>query len=106
VTEKERTATKEHEFLNRLDQILKKRNNIPIEEIYSNLLSEWNRFYYCKPSGSDRNACSTRYRNADYFSEFHIFWEKNHEQILGLRPPDPIVAKEMARPTFRKNLSA
>lgn len=85
----------EKEFLNRLKMILNDNKKNDVEKI-RDLLSEWNLFYYTKFPDSNKELCHTNYQDAEYFSKFHRFWEKHHEQILGLGEPNAIIARLIA----------
>jgi len=53
-------------------------------QLIRKVLSEINRFIYCKSDLLRDEKCNTGYGEEDYFSEYHKFWEENHSAILGL----------------------
>jgi len=53
-------------------------------DLIAKVLSEINRFFYTQNENVKGVKCPTSYGNAEYFSEFHKFWEENHRQVLGV----------------------
>lgn len=53
-------------------------------KLIANVLSEISQFFYTQPAILKGSKCETGWGTADYFSQFHKFWEENHQLVLGI----------------------
>jgi len=76
------------QFLDLVDPELSHKYKLPEDreaaKLIANSLHTINRFIYTQSSKLKGLKCMTRYGSADYFSEFHKFWEENNKQILDI----------------------
>lgn len=59
-------------------------NDEEAASLIANILSQISQFFYAQPAALRGIKCNTAWGTADYFSEFHKFWEEHHEFVLGV----------------------
>ena len=59
-------------------------NDEEAASLIANILSQISQFFYAQPAALKGIKCNTAWGTADYFSEFHRFWEEHHELVLGV----------------------